>query len=219
MSRRSRAERGPRGEPTDSSPLERVVGPGWSPWACRSVGLLIALHLTALISGVLGVEPSSLLERGLAGWFGPYHALVDLGYSYRFYTEPPPTPVAEATLRFGDGRPDQTFRLPALAVPGPRMRHQRQLALAHALYVDAREAKDQTGSIDQGRLARSYARRLCLMNPGCVRVTWRVTQHLIPDRDQVREVLDSSSTARFDLFDDSLFSTPEWIGDFPCDGS
>ncbi len=25
--------------------------------------------------------------------------------------------------------------------------------------------------------------------------------------------------AGFDLFDEALFTTPEWIGDFACDGS
>lgn len=218
MSRRSRAERGPRADEAEQS--RRAVGlGGWSPWACRVVSLAIVVHLTALLAGVFAVAPSSPLERALAGWFAPYHELFDMGYSYRFYTEPPPTPVAVATLRFGDGRPDETLRLPARVVPGPRLRYQRQLALAHALYVDAREAKEQTGSIAQSRLARSYARRLCRLHPGCVQVTWHVTQHLIPDREQVREALDSPGGGRFSLFDDSLFSTPEWIGDFPCDGS
>ena len=60
-------------------------------------------------------------------------ALADLGYAYRFYVEPPPTPVVTATLRFGDDRPEETVRLPGRDVPGPRMRHQRQLALANAL--------------------------------------------------------------------------------------
>ena len=89
----------------------------WSPW-----------------SRVRGVPPSSLLERTIAEPFTPYYDLADLGYSYRYYAEPPPTPVVTATLSFGDGRPEETLRLPGREVTGPRLRHQRQLALAIATF-------------------------------------------------------------------------------------
>ena len=93
---------------------------------------MLVFHLVAVISGGLAVPPSSVLERSIADVFTPYYGLADLGYAYRFYVEPPPTPVVTATLRFGDGRPEETVRLPGRNVPGPRMRHQRQLALANA---------------------------------------------------------------------------------------
>ena len=85
------------------------------------------------------------LERAIADRFTPYFDLMDLGYSYRFYAEPPPTPVVTATIQFGDGRPEETVRLPGREVPGPRMRHQRQLALANALYADVQEARQRAG--------------------------------------------------------------------------
>ena len=59
-----------------------------------------------MIAGALGVPPSSELERKIANLFTPYHDLVDQGYAYRYYAEPPPTPVIMAKLHFGDGRPD-----------------------------------------------------------------------------------------------------------------
>ena len=59
------------------------------------------------------------LEQSIAEVFTPYFDLVDLGYSYRYYAEPPPTPVVTATLEFGDGRPEETVRLPGRDVPGP----------------------------------------------------------------------------------------------------
>ncbi len=218
MSRRARAGVESRIDAPAGEGAPGGSGPGWPPWACRLAGVAIVVHLSALLVGVMGVAPASPLERAAMEWFGPYHAFFDLGYSYRFYIEPPPTPVAVATLHFDDGRPDDTVRLPAREIRGPRMRHQRELALAHSLFVDAREAKEQTGDISQSRLARSYADRLCRIRPGCVEVVWRVVPHLIPDRDQVRDALDSPGAGRFDLFDDSLFATPEWIGDFPCHG-
>jgi hypothetical protein len=181
-----------------------------------SVGLLI--HIAAVLAGALGVPPSSELERAIADWFTPYFDALDLGYAYRFYAEPPPTPVVTATLQFGERKAAEVVRLPGRNVPGPRLRHQRQLALANALYADAQEARRRTTDASQSRLARAYARHLCLSRPGCRMVTLHLQQHLIPDPGRVREMLASPGAPGFDLFSESMFTAPEWIGDFPCDG-
>jgi hypothetical protein len=171
-----------------------------------------------VLAGALGVPPSSALERSIADLFTPYFDLVDLGYAYRFYTEPPPTPVVTATLQFGDGRTEETVRLPGRNVSRPRMRHQRQLALANALFMDVRQEKERTGDGSRSRLARSYARHLCAEKRDCRKVTLHLQHHLIPELDQVSEAVSRSSGARFDLFAESMFTTPEWIGEYPCDG-
>ena len=88
----------------------------WPGWARVTVSLLLVFHLVAVISGGLAVPPSSVLERSIADLFTPYYGLADLGYAYRFYVEPPPTPVVTATLRFGDG---PTGGDGAAAWPGP----------------------------------------------------------------------------------------------------
>jgi hypothetical protein len=201
--------------PAEAKPSEQSA---WPSWARGLISLVLFLHIVAVVAGVLGVPPSSLLERTIADPFTTYYDLADLGYSYRYYSEPPPTPVVTATLSFGDGRPDETLRLPGREVPGPRLRHQRQLALANALFNDVREAKEQTGDSGRSRLARAYARHLCRTRPGCRSVTLHVQQHLIPDPDRVREATARLAAPRFDLFAAELFTTPEWIGDFPCDG-
>jgi len=182
------------------------------------VSLGLIYHIAAVLAGALRVPPSSLLEQTVADVFQPYFDLVDLGYSYRFYAEPPPTPVVTATLEFGEGRPEETVRLPGRAVAGPRMRHQRQLALANALFMNVREARQRTGDSSQSRLARAYARHLCLSRPDCRLVTLHLQQHLIPELDQVREAISAPGASRFDVFAESLFTTPERIGDYPCDG-
>jgi hypothetical protein len=182
------------------------------------VSTALLYHLAAVMAGAVGVPPSSLLEQAIANWFTPYFDLMDLGYSYRYYTEPPPTPVVTATLHFGEGRPDETIRLPGRAVAGPRLRHQRQLALANALYADAQAAKQRTGQASQSRLAWAYARHLCRATKGCQSVTIHLQQHLIPDLDRAREEASASGARPFDLFAESMFTTPEWIGDYPCDG-
>ena len=69
------------------------------------------------------------------------------------------------------------------------MRHQRQLALANALFSDVQEARRQANDASQSRLARAYARHLCRTRPGCRSVTLHVQQHLIPEPAQVREAV------------------------------
>ena len=197
---------------------DRAVPKPWPGWARVAVSAALLFHLGAVLAGALGVPPSSLLEQSIGLRFStPYHDLVDLGYSYRYYVDPPPTPVVTATLGFGDGRPDETVRLPSRVVPGPRVRHQRQLALANSLFMDVRAAKERTGDSSKSRLARAYARHLCLTRRECRSVTLHLQHHLIPELEQVHEATRSRGAARFDLFAESLFTTPEWIGDYPCD--
>lgn len=191
----------------------------WPGWARGLVTAGLIYHMAAVASGALGVPPSSLLERRIADLFTPYHDLVDQGYAYRYYAEPPPTPVITATLRFGDGRPAEVVRLPARSLSGPRMRHQRQLALANALFADFQDVKQRWGDGNRSRLAGAYARHLYSTHAGCTEVTLYAQQHLIPDPQRVLEALAAPGAAPFDLFDEALFSSPEWLGDFTCDAS
>ncbi len=208
----------------DRSPggTERETAPGggarseWPPWARIVVSVLILYHGLAVVAGALGVPPSSMLERRIADAFISYYDLLDLGHAYRFYDEPPPTPVVTATVRY-TGRPDETVRLPARSVSGPRMRHQRQLALANSLFRDVRDTKERTGDSSRSLLARAYARHLCATRPGCRSVIVHVQQHLIPEPDQVRDALRVPVHAPYDLFAESLFTTPEWVGEYSCD--
>jgi len=99
------------------------------------------------------------------------------------------------------------------------MRHQRQLALANALFGDFQDAKHRWGDGSRSRLARSFARHLCTSHAGCTEVTLHAQEHLIPDPDHVLEALAAPGVTRFDLFDETLFTSSEWLGDFTCDGS
>jgi len=181
------------------------------------VSLALVFHIAAVLAGAFGVPPSSPLQRAVADLFIPYFDLVDLGYSYRFYTEPPPTPVVTATLRFGHTRSEEVVRLPARHLAGPPMRHQRQLALANALFRDVLETKERTGDGSSSPLARAYARHFCRTWPECQSVTLHLQHHLIPEPDAVVRATSDPGAPAFDLFDEGLFTTPEWLGDFPCD--
>jgi hypothetical protein len=87
------------------------------------------------------------------------------------------------------------------------------------LVGDFEDARRIAGDGSQSRLARAFARHLCHAFPGCRSVTLHAQQHQIPDPVHVREVLTRSARAPFDLFEEELFTTPEWIGDYACDGS
>jgi len=181
------------------------------------VSCALAFHIAAVLAGAFGVPPSSPLQRAFADLFTPYFDLVDAGYSYRFYTEPPPTPVVTAALRFGQARSDELVRLPERHLAGPPMRHQRQLALANALFRDVLETKERAGDASGSALARAYARHLCRKWPACQSVVLHLQHHLIPEPDVVLKATSTPGAPAYDLFDEDLFTTPEWIGEFPCD--
>jgi hypothetical protein len=92
------------------------------------------------------------------------------------------------------------------------------LALANALFRDVVETTERTGHGEGSPLARSYARHLSRNWPGCQSVSLHLQQHLIPEPDVVLRASSAPGAPAYDLFDESLFSTPQWIGEFPCDG-
>jgi hypothetical protein len=170
-----------------------------------------------VVAAALSAPPSSPLERAVADLFHHYYELLDQGYAYRYYApEPPPTPVVEAHLHFGDGRSDRVVRLPDRSLK-PRLRYQRQLALANHLFVEYSQAKESASAEHtphDGLWAGSYARHLGVAH-GCSAVTLYVKLHTIPDPAQVRTLRGGPS--HFDLDAEELYTVPERIGDFPCD--
>ena len=195
----------------------------WPPWKKRLVSALLAFHICAILTAALAASPASLLERRAADLFLPYDELINQGHGYRFYApEPPPTPVVEATLKFKDGRPDRTIRLPDPSAK-PRLIYQRQLALAMNLFTEHRAVKDAPVEAAPHRhWAPSYARHLGAVH-GCSSVVFAVKIHLIPDPNRVAEALRAARTGAgsvpFDLDSEEMFTVPERIGEFPCDAS
>jgi hypothetical protein len=192
-------------------------GRGWPAWARALASVALLIHGTAVVGGALAASPSSILEQAIVHPFGVYLQLIDQGYTYRYYApEPPPTPIATATIRYADGRPDETVRLPDRATR-PSLRYQRQLALANHLTVDFETAKAMRGDSGESVWARSYARHLAKSHPGSVTVTLFAQTHLIPDPERVRQDLAAPGRPRVDLDAEEFYTTPERIGEFPCD--
>jgi hypothetical protein len=201
----------------DGREADRATRASWPRWARVVVSAALAVHGVAILAGSLAVPPASGLEREVAEVFSPYYQAIDQGYSYRYYApEPPPTPVAIATLSYADGRPDETVRLPDRAM-WPRMRYQRHLALANTLVGELDAVRAGGGDPSQARWARSFARHLGKAYPGCRSVTLAVQMHLIPPQDRVRELLRSGEGV--DLDAPEFYTVPERIGEFPCDAS
>ena len=189
----------------------------WSVGVRRLVSALLIFHIVAMLVGALSASPSSSLERWLAERFAPYFQVIDQGYAYRYYApEPPPTPVVTATVRHADGRPDVVVRLPRKET-FPWLLRQRQLALANHLYTDFQAARIEGGDGSLSRWARSYARHLSKTHPGAREIALHAQWHLIPDVQKVREALSSPITRKVDLDAEEFYTTPERIGEYPCD--
>jgi hypothetical protein len=190
---------------------EQAPAVSWPAGARRLASALVLFHLTALLVGALSSPPSSLLERSLADRFAPYFQVIDQGYSYRYYApEPPPTPVVKATVRYSDGRPEETLRLPRRET-FPWLLRQRQLALANHLYTDAQAARFEGGDASGSRWGRSYARHLVQTHPGCSSVVLSAQLHLIPDVDRVRAILAAPGSKGVDIDAEEFYTTPERI--------
>jgi len=189
----------------------------WPVWGRLLVSGLLLVHIVAILAGALGAPPASMLEREVAEVFTSYNHLIDQGYSYRYYApEPGPTPVVTATVHYKDGRPEESVRIPERGV-APRLRYQRQLALANHLATDFSNAKKFTGDGMRSHYARSYAQHLAQLHPGASSITLYVQVHVFPTVEEAAEILATRKTP-LDVDAEEFFSAPERIGEFPCDG-
>jgi hypothetical protein len=201
---------------SDANEKETDSGRGWPLWARWLATLAIAVHVSAVLAGALGAPPASALEHEVAEFFEPYHQLLDQGDSYRYYsTAFPPTPVVIATLTFADGRPEKVIRLPERGLR-PRLRIQRQLALAHSLMGDFEAAQRDGGDGTKSRWANAFATHLCRSNPGCSSVSLEVQMHLVPRIERIQHLLSRSKFETIDLDADEFFDDPKHIGVFSC---
>lgn len=187
----------------------------WPGWLKLGVSALVIWHGAAVLVAVLAAPPSSELQRSVADLFRGYYRAVDQGYSYRFYTAgAPPTPIVTAVLEFDDGRSEE-IRIPDRSLR-PRLRFQRHLALAYHLFEDVRRAGPDPATGDsRSRWASSYARHLCLGNPGCRRVVLFLQDHLNPDPEELIEAARLGKT--IDVEDRIYYGDRQRIGVYLCD--
>lgn len=184
------------------------------------VAALVAIHFAILLIGAAAASPSSELQQALAGKFLGYFQLLDLGQGYRFYA-PRPAPTAIVTAKLKIRNTDGRIRYESVRIPErdtrPRLRLQRQLALANSLWSEfERQSAGHQGHTHEPIIAKAYARHLGKQVPGCESVELFLHRH--PDPMQVERAYRERDVLTLSGLDDERFRTPtESLGSFPCD--
>ena len=195
--------------------VEQARAGTWPIWAKWVVSLLIGFHGAAVLAISVATAPASDLERSMVRPFLGYLGTIAQDHAHRYYAPaPPPTPILEASIRYGDGREPLVVRLPDRSVR-PRLRYQRQLALANHLYAEFRAARADPHQRRPSLWGASFARHLCETHPGATGVTIRARLHLVPDLTR----LDPLTAQGLDPDADRFYTVPELVGDYPCDPS
>lgn len=183
---------------------------GWPRWVKGLVSIVLVWHLVAMLSVALRGLPSSVLEQEAASVFAKYAGLIGQDSVHRYYAPaPPPTPIAIAEIEDRDGT-SRKLRLPDRQTR-PRLRYQRQLALAYHLFNDARRSAHWEGGGQGSALAASYARHWFAIDPNAMRIVIRVQEHLIPDLVRLRE---SGKAAHIKPDDERFYTVPEVVGEY-----
>ncbi len=193
------------------------------PWPVAgkvAVTVILVIHLGGVFIGALagGGSPSPLWTT-LADPYRFYFEALDLGYAYQFYSRPGPTPIALARLTFRDGS-EQTLRLPGPEVR-PRIRYQRQLALAYHLHQDAlaleRARAQDPGITLRSWVAESYARHLLETTPESVEVELAYQMYFVDIAEVLQRLNEPGSRGSVDLSGEEFYSEPVIIGVYPRD--
>lgn len=194
-------------EPTDAE------ASSWPLGARLLASAAILFQVCAVISAGLGqLQGGSNLLRRISDAFGPYYQLTYQGWGYGYYApNPAPTPVATAKLVYEDGH-EETVRLPT---PGlwPRLRFQRQLAMANQLASDV-EVHFGDASAHDSEWARSFAKHICRTKK-CKNVEIYVQTHLFPDPERIVKSR-TSGRLKFDLDNESFRSPRIAVGTYDC---
>jgi hypothetical protein len=186
----------------------------WPGWAKAVVSVAILWQLTSLFAAELGAPPSSPLEQRLAEFFLPWHELTDQGLAHRFYSDIGPTPILQAELRFADGQPPKTIRIPNRSTH-PRLVYQRQLALANAVFEEFAPALVDPDIRVHSRWAESIAHYLAAHEPGCKGVIIRIQMHRNPSPGQMIESAQAPGAKPLDPDSEEFYDVPRLVGDYP----
>ena len=187
---------------------------GWPTWAKVVASAAIVWLFGSLVTAELVSGPASPLERRVASVFERHYELTDQGVGHRFYSDIGPTPILWAELKFGDGRPSRTIRIPARSAR-PRMRYQRQLALANWVFTEVRPKIDAPDTPIESVWAQSFAHYLGRREPGCSSVAIRVQLHHNPSPARLLAAARGDGPP-VDPDSDEFFDPAIFVGDYPC---
>ena len=196
------------------APITETAKKTWPGWAKGLVSIVIVLQLGSLFAAELAQSPASPLEQKLAEPFTSWYELTSQGVAHRFYSDIGPTPILLAELKFRDGRPSKTVRIPDRSVR-PRMIYQRQLALANAVFEDVLPALNNPDVQVSSQWAESFAHYLARREPDCSGVVVRLQIHRNPSPGQMIEAVQTSKSRTIDPDSEEFYDVPRWIGDYP----
>ena len=121
------------------------------------LSLLLVLHLVAIASAPLAMEPASLPAQKVFGLFRPYLDAAFLNHGYHFFApEPGPSHLIRYELTFADGRIESGI-FPDPNQQRPRLNYHRHFMLSEFANQLAVNAAQQTALHD---LSLSFARHL-----------------------------------------------------------
>lgn len=149
------------------------------------ISVLVLLHLVAIASAPLAMEPASDLGRYVFGVFRPYLDAAFLNHGYHFFApEPGPGHIVRYELHFPD-RQSVQGQFPDAVRLTPRLKYHRHFMLsefANRLAVDDSHSQTLTS------LTQSFANRL-MSEHGADSVSLFLRRHYIPTPQQVAEGL------------------------------
>ena len=175
------AGRGKREASSGADACRGSVESGLSGRVRFGLSVVLALHLIAIASAPLAMEPASLLGQRVFGVFRPYLDAAFLNHGYHFFApEPGPSHLIRYELTFADDRTEQgTFPDPARY--SPRLNYHRHFMLSEfanrLAVVDSQKPALET-------LSKSFADHL-MSEHGAESVSLFLRRHYIPSPEQV----------------------------------
>ena len=189
----------------------------WPTWAKSIVSLLLLIHMTAIFATESAEMPSSEVEQITGHFFAPYCNFINQQNTHRYFSpQPGPTPTLLFRLRYKDGRPDELVRIPDPKVK-PRIRFQRQLAIAFNFYFEHQQVSRQlfgANTPTEMQYPIFFARRLCKTHPGCESVEAILRIHNFPPPEIAYKA--AATTGTLDL-DQPEFYRSYLLGVYNCD--
>lgn len=147
------------------------------------VSLLLILHLVAIASAPLAMEPSSLPAQKVFAFFRPYLDAAFLNHGYHFFApEPGPSHLIRYELTFSDGRVEGGV-FPDFTRQTPRLNYHRHFMLSE---FANRLAVNDAQQPALRELNQSFARHL-MSEWGAESATLFLRRHYIPSPQQVKD--------------------------------
>jgi hypothetical protein len=147
------------------------------------VSALLVLHLVAIASAPLAMEPASLPAQKVFAFFRPYLDAAFLNHGYHFFApEPGPSHLIRYELTFADGRVESAV-FPDPAEQKPRLNYHRHFMLSE--FANRLAVSDSQQPVLH-ELSRSFARHL-MSERKAESATLFLRRHYIPSPQQVRE--------------------------------